>query len=331
MKKALGVVLIALLCLGVLACGGSKKESSDGLTIVVMPKLVGIPYFNASQAGAEQAGKDLGVNVIYAGPTTADAAEQVRMLEDFISRGVDAICVAPNDPAAMTPVLKKARDAGIKVLDWDTAADPSAVDLSIHQIDDKEYGEFIWDGLVKGMGSSGEYAIVTGGLSAANLNAWIDAGLAYAKTAYPNLKLVTDKIPTDEQQQIAYSKTLDLLTAYPNLKGIVCMSTPTPIGASQAVQEKGLSDVITVVGTGVPNDCGPYLTDTAKFDPSLWDVKKLGYLAVAMAKDLLEGKAPTNGQSVPNVGNIRVLSDNKTVIMGPPAEITKENYQSYGF
>jgi simple sugar transport system substrate-binding protein/rhamnose transport system substrate-binding protein len=109
------------------------------------------------------------------------------------------------------------------------------------------------------------------------------------------------------------------------------MSTPTPIGASQAVQEKGLSDRVTVVGTGVPNDCGPYLTDTAKFYPSLWDVKKLGYLTVALAKELLDGKTPQNGQNIPNVGTIRVLGDNKTVIMGPPAEITKENYKGFGF
>ena len=60
-------------------------EAKD-YTILVMPKLVGIPYFNASEAGALKAGEDLGVNVIYAGPNQADAAAQVRMIEDYISR-----------------------------------------------------------------------------------------------------------------------------------------------------------------------------------------------------------------------------------------------------
>ena len=100
------------------AAGGSEPY-----TIVVMPKLIGIPYFNRSQTGAEQAGKDLGVNVIYNGPSVGDAAQQVQMIEDYITQGVDAICVAPNDAAAMTPVLQKAKEAGIKVLDWDTPAD----------------------------------------------------------------------------------------------------------------------------------------------------------------------------------------------------------------
>ena len=71
--------------------------SGKEYTILVMPKLVGIPYFNASETGALQAGKDLGVNVIYAGPTQADAAAQVKMIEDYIS-AVLMLLLLPNDP-----------------------------------------------------------------------------------------------------------------------------------------------------------------------------------------------------------------------------------------
>lgn len=149
----------------------------------------------------------------------------------------------------------KAKQRGIKVLDWDTPADPRVVDLSVHQIDDQQYGQHIWDLLVKEMGESGDYAVVTGGLSAANLNSWIDAGLSYAKTRYPSLHLVTDKVPSDEKQQLAYQKTLDLIKAYPSLKGVIGVSTPAPLGAAQAVQEKGMSGSIAVVGTALPTDC----------------------------------------------------------------------------
>ena len=243
MKRILTVLGVLMIGSALFAMGANEQSSSSGggkkdITIVVMPKLVGIPYFNASEKGAVQAGKDLGITVNYTGPTTADAADQVRMLEDLITKGVDAICVAPNNAQALTPVLMKAKRAGILVLDWDTPADPSVVDYSVHQIDDKQFGEHNWDLLVKYMGTSGDYAILTGGLSAANLNSWLDYGLAYAKTKYPNLHLVTDRVPTDEKQQLAYQKTLDLIKAYPNLKGLVCVSTPAPIGAAQAVQEK---------------------------------------------------------------------------------------------
>ena len=243
MKRILTVLGVLMIGSALFAMGANEQSSSSGggkkdITIIVMPKLVGIPYFNASEKGAVQAGKDLGITVNYTGPTTADAADQVRMLEDLITKGVDAICVAPNNAQALTPVLMKAKRAGILVLDWDTPADPSVVDYSVHQIDDKQFGEHNWDLLVKYMGTSGDYAILTGGLSAANLNSWLDYGLAYAKTKYPNLRLVTDRVPTDEKQQLAYQKTLDLIKAYPNLKGLVCVSTPAPIGAAQAVAER---------------------------------------------------------------------------------------------
>lgn len=334
MKKMLLTMLIILVvCTGAAWAGGgaAKAQKSGTPTIVVMPKLLGIPYFNAAEVGVVQAGKDLGVNAVFTGPATADAAEQARMIEDLISKGVDVIAVAPNDAASLTPVLRRARQAGIIVMDWDTSLDPSVVELSVHQIDDKVYGEHLWDILAEGMGGSGEYAVLTGGLSASTLNAWIDHGLAYAKTKYPGLKLVTDKVPTDEQTQIAYQKSLDLITAYPNLKGIMCISSPTAAGAGQAIEEKGLIGKITAVGTTVPSSAGPYLNTGSVYRASLWDPGKLGYLTVYLAKELLAGKKPVDGQDVPNVGTINVKPDGKTVIMGPPDDFTKENWKNYSF
>lgn len=289
-----------------------------------MPKLVGIPYFTQTGQGAEKAGKELGVEVIYTGPTKADAAEQVKMIEDLINRGVDAIAVAPNDPAALIPVLQKAKDAGIVVLDWDTPTGSDLVDASVHQIDDKQLGEHLIDKLVQHMGTdSGDYAIVTGGLSAANLNAWIDFGQEYAKKKYPNLKLVTDKIPTDEKQQEAYTKSLDLIKAYPNIKGILGYSTVAPLGVAQAIREKGLQDKIAVVGTAVKEDSQDFLKDGSLDTGVLWDPSKLGYLTVGVAKALLEGKKLENGMEIESFGKIEVKEDGKTIIMGPPDDYEK--------
>lgn len=343
MKKVLAFLLTMTLCLGMTACGSAGAASSKAsastdtasaaaggskkFTIAVMPKLVGIPYFTQTGAGATKAGKDLDVNVIYTGPTKADAAEQVKMLEDLITRKVDAICIAPNDAAAVIPVLQKAKKAGILVLDWDTPVNNPIIDASIHQIDDKEFGEHLVDALVKSMGTdTGDFAYMTGGLSASNLNSWYDAGMAYAKTKYPNLHLVTDKIPSDEKQQEAYSKTLDLIKAYPNLKGIIAISTPAPLGCAQAVREKGLSSKISVVGSAVKADCQEYLKDGSLDVGSLWDCEKLGYLTVSVAKTMLEGKKLENGMDIQgNEGmtKLQLKADGKTVIMGAPQDYTK--------
>ncbi|MBC2857294.1 substrate-binding domain-containing protein [Cetobacterium sp. 2A] len=328
MKKSIITMVIGAFLFGGLSKGVIAAEKK--IRIVVMPKLMGIPYFNAAQKGAEMAGKDLGIEVSYVGPTTADAALQVKMLEDILVQGVDAIAVAPNDPSALTPVLMKAKKMGVKVLDWDTAADPRIVDASIKQIDDKEYAIALWDSLVKVMGKEdGNYAIVTGGLSAANLNTWIDLGLEYSKKRYPNLKLVTDKVPSDEMQQLAYQKSLELMTAYPNLDGIIGVGTISPIGAAQAVKEKGMQDKVAVVGVALPMDSKPYLNDGALKEAILWDPVKLGYLTVFAANELVNGRKLTNDQDIPKVGKIK--SEGKNVIMGKPTTFTKENVENYDF
>ncbi len=331
MKKLCLLTTVFLLCaVGMFAAG--QQESDDVPSILVMPKLIGIPYFNASEKGALQAGEDLGIKVIYNGPTETDAAAQVKMIEDYIVQGVDAIAVAPNDPAALTPVLMKARQKGIFVLDWDTPADKAVVDLSVHQIDDQLYGQHFWDLLVKHMGTDdADYAILTGGLSAENLNSWIDSGLAYAEEVYPNLNLVSERIPTNEKQEEAYNKALNLLKAYPSVQGLVCMSSPCPIGAGQAVEELGLKGEVAVVGTGLPTDSCPGLKAGAISEVSLWDPATLGYLVVYLANEMIQGNEIVDGAEVPNVGNIELKADGKTVIMGPPSDFNTGNCHQFDF
>lgn len=324
MKKLTAVFLALML---VLAGVSAMAE-----TIVVMPKLVGIPYFNASETGAIEAGKELGIEVIYTGPTQGDAAQQVTMIEDLLIKGIDALAIAPNDPDAVSPALQKAIQENVLVVDWDTPASGDDVKYSIHQIDDQKFGEIIWDKLVEAMGTEeGEYAIVTGYLTAANLNTWIKAGTDYAATRYPNLKLVTDPVASDESAQEAYTQTLALLAAYPNLKGIVGVSTPAPIGAAMAVQEKGLQDKVAVVGSSMPKDSAPYLKDGSLDFGILWDPGMLGKLTVYVAHYELNGTPITNGMEIPGVGAITVWEDGKTIIMGDPSVWTAENVDQFDF
>lgn len=331
-KKMFGLMIAFLLVVGLAGCGSADDDAGEAtdadtpsddtemFQIAIMPKLVGIPYFTQTGEGAEQAGEDLGVEVIYTGPTKADAAEQVKMIEDLINRDVDAIAVAPNDPAAVLPVLQKAKDAGILILDWDTPTNSDIIDASIHQIDNTVLGETLVEELVANMGvEEGEYAIVTGGLSASNLNSWIDASQAHIEANYPNLNLVTDKIPSDEKQEEAYSKTLDLVKAYPEIDGILGYSTVAPLGVAQAIRELGMQDEIAVVGTAVKEDSQEFLEDGSLDVGMLWDPTELGYLTVGVAKALLEGEDLEDGMDIEGFGEIELKEDGRTIIMGPPA------------
>ena len=137
MKKSKAILSAVLAASMVMSFAPAlHAEEADSYTILFMPKLTNIPYFQSTNEGAQAVAEELGIEVIYDGPTTADAAAQVTMLENYIAQGVDAIVVGPNDPEAMTSVLKKAKDEGILVLDWDTQADPEVTDGSVYNVID---------------------------------------------------------------------------------------------------------------------------------------------------------------------------------------------------
>ena len=99
----------------------------------MMPKAKGDPYFVSCRAGAEEAAKELGVELIWDGPTGLDAAKQNELVENWITRSVDVIAVAVENRAGISTVLRKARERGIKVLTWDADAEPDARDFFVNQ------------------------------------------------------------------------------------------------------------------------------------------------------------------------------------------------------
>jgi len=301
MKKAKAVLAAVLAAAMVMSFAPAvhAEEESD-ITILFMPKLTNIPYFQSTNEGAQACAEDLGITVIYDGPTTADAAAQVTMLENYIAQGVDAIVVGPNDPEAMTSVLKKAKDAGILVLDWDTQADPEVTDGSVYNVIDKDFGEHLVDKLVEYMGTEeGDIAMITGGLSAANLNAWIDAGNAYMAEKYPGLNVVTLE-PSNESQDEAYQDTKDVMTAYPDVIGILGYSSPTGPGCGKAIADMGLQDQVAVVANGLEEDCQDVLASGGLKCACLWSTQKLGRLSIATAYYMLthDGAFPQDGETI---------------------------------
>ncbi|MCF0145192.1 MAG: autoinducer 2 ABC transporter substrate-binding protein [Eubacterium sp.] len=310
MKKAKLVVsgiLCAVMALSLVAVGGTKAAAEEApapsganYKILFMPKLTNIPYFQSTNEGAQEVAKELGIEVIYDGPTEADASAQVQMLENYIAQGVDAIVVGPNDPAAVTSVLKKAGEAGIIVLDWDTQADPTVTDGSVYNVIDEEFGKHMVDKLVEYMGTDeGDIAIITGGLEAANLNAWIDAGQEYMAEEYPGLNVVTIE-PSNESQDEAYQDTKDVLTAYPSVIGILGYSSPTGPGCGKAIADMGLQDKVAVVANGLEEDCQEVLKNGGLKCACLWSTQKLGRLSIATAYYMLEndGAFPQEGEKI---------------------------------
>ena len=257
--------LFWLLCLTLLlsACerrasapGGTASPGTTGgqLRIAVMPKLIGIDYFNACKQGAEEAAKELGdIDLQYDGPTEAKVDKQVEMIDTWVTQRVNAIAVACNDPVAIAPALKKARDAGITVVTYDADADAKASERQffVNQCSADSIARALTDEMAAQVGPDAKTAIVTSSMTAPNQNDWMRRMLKYRREKYPQMQLLTVR-PSEEDQQLAFQRTQSILKAYPDVEGIWGISSVAFPGAAEGVQKAGKSGKVAVVGLSTP-------------------------------------------------------------------------------
>jgi rhamnose transport system substrate-binding protein len=313
---------------GTAAAGGG---SGGGKKIAFVPKLQGIPYFEAMNAGGQQAAKDLGLTWLYQGPTQADAAAQAQIVRSYIQQKVDTLIVAPNDPDSMAPVLQQAKDAGIKVLTSDTDAPSSVREAFVSQASTEGIGTALVDELAKPMGNKGKYAIVSCGETAQNLNSWIAVQKKVTADKYKDMTIV-DTVYAGEDQNKATQMATDLMNAHPDLTGLVGECTSSAPGVAQAVKDAGKIGKVFTVGLGTPKSMAPYLQDGSSSASILWDVQNLGYLTAWAGLQAAEGKplAATNNVST-KMPAVAFDSSTKVLLLGPPLTITKDNVSQFNY
>jgi rhamnose transport system permease protein len=324
----------AVLVIGAIATSRTLRPAGTGTTgkrvlIGVMPKAKGDPYFISCRVGAEEAAKKLDIDVIWDGPTGLDAAKQNEVVEGWITRGVDAISVSVENAPGISTVLRKARARGIKVMTWDADAEPDARDYFISQATPEDIGNTLIDEAARLIGDSGQVAIITGALSAANQNLWISFMRQRIAKDHPNIQLVTVR-PSDDDRDKAFSETQTLLKVYPKLKAVIGISAPAVPGMGEAIKQSGRS-AVKVLGLSLPNLCKPYVHNGYIQAVVLWDTRKLGYLAVAAPAALVRAQFE-KGQSVLQVPGLGTLAIQGTdIILGKPVIFRKDNIDRYNF
>ncbi len=326
------IVILGLL----ISCGGqsdTQHTSDDSYTIATIVKLDGIAWFERMREGIQQFADDTGHDCFMLGPPQADAALQVQIVEDVIAQGVDAICIVPFSVEAVEPVLQRARSQGIVVVSHE-ASNQINTDLIIEPFDNHAYGAHLMDHLARFMGEEGPYAVFVGSLTSKSHNEWIDGALARQQEHYPEMKPVSERIEEYDDQNVAYEKTKELIKTYPDLKGIQGSASTTAAGAGLAVEEKGLQDQISVVGSGLVSQCRQYLESGSVKLISFWDPADAGYVMNEIAVMLLEGKEVTEGMDLGVSGyeQIRRDENNDNLFYGSAwVDVTKENMDQYDF
>jgi rhamnose transport system substrate-binding protein len=297
-----------------------------------VPKLQGIPYFEAMNTGGKAAEQSLSdVSWLYQGPTQADAAAQTQIVRSFIQRGVSTIVVAPNDPDSMAPVLREAQAKGIKVMTSDTDAPNSVRDVFVSQASTQKIGEALTDTLLSAMGGKGKYAIVSCGQTAENLNSWIKVQQAYTASKYPQAQIV-DIVYAGEDQAKSTQMAADLMNAHPDLTGLVGECTSSAPGVAQAVKDANKIGKVFTVGLGTPQAMKPYLADGSSSGAILWDVEQLGFLTAWAGDQLANGKPlqPVNHVS-DKLPAVSWDASTKTLLLGDPLVITKDNADKFNY
>jgi simple sugar transport system substrate-binding protein len=342
MKRLLVLVLLLGFAFPVgLLAESPIKAGSQGLSsspaapkiwkIVLVGKLVH-PMFENTFIGMQKAAKELGgVEVTMVNPAEADPAQQVAIVEDQIARGVDAILVVPDDPGALEQVFAKANKNGILTFTHESVLSKN-VTFDIEAFDNASFGRHHMDNLAKAMGEEGGYICFVGNLTAVTHNQWVDAEIAWQKQKYPRMKLLRDRLVSNETTQTAYEKTLEAIKTYgDDLKGVIGSSASDPPGAGLAVSEKGLQDKIAVVGTSIGSMAGQGLDDGSIKVVSIWDPQKIGYAATNIIKSVLEKKKISNGMNIPGLGKIAIKGKVITGEIGGILDITKDNYKDFTF
>ena len=314
----------------------AAAPAASDLTFVTVVKIAGISWFNRMEEGVKQFGEDTGVNASLVGPAEADAAQQIPIIEDLIAQGVDALCVIPMDPTQLDPVLKKAMDAGIVVVTHE-ASNQVNMDWDIEAFDNTAFGAGLMDELAKGMGEEGEYAVFVGSLGSKTHNEWVDGAIARQKEAYPNMTLVGEKNESFDDAQIAYEKAKEILKAYPDIKGFEGSASTDVAGIGQAIEEAGLQDQVTVVGTSLPSIAGDLLypvegKETGAIDAvGFWDPKLAGYACNQIALMMINGEEVGDGIDL-GIPGYEHLSAQGNVLYGQgQVYVTAENADQYPF
>ncbi|AII07007.1 rhamnose ABC transporter substrate-binding protein [Rhodococcus sp. ACS1] len=346
-----GIVAVSI---GLTACGGTTQDSAsnsgggdratgtanpdapiqDGLQVAFLPKQLNNPYSDIEVGGGKTAVEEFGGEYKLVGPNDASASSQVSYINTLIQQGQNVINIAANDPNAVCPSLNQARDAGIKVVTFDSDAAEDCRDLFINQATTQGVGETLAKMTSEQIGGTGKIAVLSATPNATNQNAWIEvlkAELA-SKPEYRNIELVATVYGNDDDQK-SFQETQGLLQTYPDLKAIVSPTTVGIAAAARYISSSSYKGNIVLTGLGTPNQMREYVKNGTVKEFALWDPTNIGYLSAYAGAALASGQITgAEGQkfTAGKLGEYTIGAGGE-VVLGPPTVFDANTIDQYNF
>ena len=316
----------------------SRATGAQDFELAMVIKETTNPYYNATLAGALMAAEEIGGTAKNYGPTQSSAEAQIAIINNLADRRVPAIAVAPSDPNAVAPAMKRAQRIGSAVISFDADSAPDARPFFVNQATTDSVGRFGAVRLAEAMGNKGQIAIVSAQPTAANQNAWIAAFRdELSKPEHKDIEIV-DEVYGQDNEQKAFDLTVALTTKYPELAGIYAPTCPGLPAVARALELVGKGKgQIKLAGMCVPSITAEYMLNGTIQVFYLWDPIKLGYITYYAAKLLAEGQIDGKpgdtftieaGNKWP--GTYEILP-NGEIITGDPLQYTEANYKEHAY
>src|SRR3954469_17647422 len=262
---------------GATPAGTGAATSAAKLNVVFIPKNLGNPYFDTSDAGGKNDVEALGGTYSEVGPQTGSPDGQVQYINTAAQQHASALVVSANDPKAIGDALNQARKGGTKVVTFDSDTDPQYRDLFINQATAEGIAKVEVDMIAKQIGDKGDVAILSAAANATNQNAWIKLMKSDLAANHPNIKLVATVYGNDDDQT-SFDKTSALLQKYPTLKGIISPTTVGIAAAARYLSKSQYKGKVALTGLGTPDQMRSFVKDGTVQEFALWNPEDLGFL-----------------------------------------------------
>ncbi len=304
------------------AIENSSEKTAADYNIAVVPKMTNLAWFERMEWGVNEYNEENGTDVFYGGSTDGDG--QAAYVEGLLSQGYDAICVVPYDVEALDPILEKARDAGIVVICHE-ASTMENMDYDVEAFNTYEYGAHLMEKIAELTGGEGEYIQTIAGLTSQSHVEEADGGKEYAD-AYTDMTMYGDRILSDDNEDTAYNKVKEALTANPDIVAIQCAAMSETPGAARAVEELGLAGKVYICGTSLNSVCEKYVEDGTVQLMSFWDPALAGDAMIELAVATLNGTAGDDTLSLPVEGYEDLVLEGNVYTGNAWIDVDQSNY-----
>ncbi|MPT23744.1 MAG: autoinducer 2 ABC transporter substrate-binding protein [Starkeya sp.] len=335
--KSVTKKLLAGTVIGAAIVAGSAGTlvAQEKPVIATVVKISGIPWFDRMNTGVEAYQKaNPDVVATQSGPATADAAQQLQIVQDLVAKGVNALAVVPMDPAVLEGTFKRAMERGIIVVTHEADNQVNTM-ADVEAFDNADYGTALNERLAECMGKSGKWTTFVGSLGSRTHMQWVGSGEENAKK-YADMQLVDPNNESFDDANGTYEKAKEILRKHPDLKGFQTSAGNDVLGVGRAIDEAGLSGKVCLVGTGLPNPSADLLESGAITAIGFWDPQKAGMAMNSVAKSLIAGKKIEDGANlgVPGYEKVKVTKgpgEGVLIIGNGMVLADKNNYKEYLF